>query len=285
MNTKASITTLAALLALAGPAFSQSNWGSTGAVTVALSLSITKEALKSKDETGKVIPISDGGGPTYENSFSVETLGGPANDRVTVRAVSTDEYGSEIFTAKWGNAEILKHLVEEGVLPQKGKKPPFIAGWSIIAIYDAEGSPLSYVARHTDKTTIEIPMSITPGDPMASEKSEKTVTTDNTPINGNESSTTTHTFSEKYKGLGSASVHFSEGTLDVSGLLTGSIRMVVKSEGRGEDRVSTEVYVPGAVKLGNIVGASVFDDVVEGSISVEGATIVDLDAFTPSVDS
>ena len=42
MKPKTSIATLAAVLALAGPAFSQAppaDWGSTGAVTVALTLS------------------------------------------------------------------------------------------------------------------------------------------------------------------------------------------------------------------------------------------------------
>jgi|GEM_PF-6878516 hypothetical protein len=282
MKPKTTIATLAAVLALAGPAFSQANWGSTGAVTVALTLSYTDEALMLKDETGKVLTAANGGGPTFENTFMVETLAGPVDEKVPVKTVSTTEYGSKISVAKWGNVEIIKQLVQEEILPQKGKAP-FIAGWSIIAIYGPDGIPLSYVARHTDKTTIDIPLIITPGTPMASAKAEKTVMTDNTPLVGEPTSTIVHTFSESYRGPGTASVPFLGGPLDVNGLLTGSTKIVLKTEGTGIDKIVTEVFVPGAIKLDKVLGTTELEDVVEGSISVAPGAVVNLDLFTPPV--
>jgi len=272
-----------ASLSLAASAFSQAppaDWGSTGAVTVALTLSYTNEALQAKDPAGKVIPVgTEGAGATFENTYTVETLGGPADERVPIKTVSTTEYGSKISVAKWGNADILTELVKDLTLPKKGKAP-FIAGWTLMAVYGVDGIITAYVARHTDKTRIDIPLDIMPGTPIASAKSEKTVDTDFSPLTGEPPPpTSVHTFSETYKGLGTASVPFLDGPLELSGLLTGSTKIVVKTEGTGIDKIVTEVYVPGAIKLDKILGASALEDVVEGSISVAAGAVVDLNTY------
>ncbi len=149
------IVAITATLAIAAPAFCQTNWGSTGAVTVALTLTYESQALLLKDEAGKVLTAADGGGPTFENTYTVETLGGPVDEMVPIKTVTTNEYGSKLAVWKWGNADIIRMLVEEGILPEIGKSP-FLAGWSIVMTFDGEGIPTGIVARHTSKTTVPI---------------------------------------------------------------------------------------------------------------------------------
>ncbi len=267
-------------------------WGSTGALTVALTYSYTNEALVAKDETGKVLSVANGGGPTFENSYSVETTVKVEGEPVPVKTVATDEYGSKISTGKWGNADIIKVLVSSDFLPKKGNSP-FTAGWALVVVYDSTGLPMFY-ARHTDKTAVPIDELMSfltdEGGTEARAKSEKTVTTDNTPLNPNVEPTTTviHTLTETYKTTAMATVPFISEMpgeppipLDVQGLLTGGGKIVVKTFGTGEEKIVEEVYVPGAVKLDKIVGTSELGDIIEGTVSVGAAAVVDLNLFMP----
>jgi hypothetical protein len=289
MKHKTSLAALAAVIALAVPAFSQTNWGSTGAVTVALTLTYEAEALLLKDETGKVLTVANGGGPTFENNYSVETYIGTEPERVLVKTVTTQEYGSKLLVAKWGNAEIIKLLVEDGTLPKIGKSP-FLAGWSIMETVDSTGLPLGIVARHTNKTTVPIDLMITglvEGlGTSVSATSSKTVITDNSPPVGEPTMTETRTLTDSYKSTGFASVPFFEAPIEVTGLLTGGSKVTPKTEGTGLDKITTFVFTNNATKLDKILGELLFEDVghlVEGSISIAAGVIVDLDAFNPGV--
>ncbi len=272
-------------LALSGSAFSQSNWGSVGSLTVALTLSYQSEALMLKDSAGKVLPATEagGGGPTFTNSFSVDTLDRDGN---ITKTVATEEYGSKISSSwRWGNAEIIRALVENEILPQIGKAP-FIAGWSLVVVYDgAEAAPTVY-ARHTDKTTILLDSVILggPEDFYVAAITDRTVTTTlNNVLTGASTETALRTYSNTFKGTGSASVPFYFGDLRCKGLLTGSYRYVAQSEGTGVNRVITQVLVPGATKIDKILGGGSSEGLlIEGSISAAAAVVTNLYTYFPA---
>jgi len=287
MNLNKLIAVFTTTLAIAGPAICQTNWGSTGAVTVALTLTYESEALQLKDEAGKVLSLADGGGPTFENLYTVETLGGPVDARVPIKSVTTEEYGSKLAVWKWGNADIIRMLVEGGILPEIGKSP-FLAGWSIVMTFDGEGIPTGIVARHTSKTTVPIDFTISESGlyvgAIFDAISSKTIRTTNTPLTGGSSITETRTLTNSYKAPGSASVPFLPDSLQVTGLLTGGLKVTPKTEGTGIDKITTFVYSNNASKLDKVLGVSSLDDLVEGSISVAAGVIVDMDDFnTPSL--
>lgn len=278
MKFKTSIgTAITAVLAFAAPALAQSNWGSTGAVTVALTLTYETEALQLKNETGRVLSAIEGGGPTFQNTYTVETLGGPVDDRVPIKSVTTNEYGSKIGVWRWGNAEIIKMLVEDGTLPQIGRTP-YLAGWSILVIFDGEGAPTGVVARHTNKTTVPIDVDLQGGLEVGA-TSSKTIVTNNTPLTGEPSTTETRTLTNSYKGPGSATVPFLDSPLEITGLWTSGLKVTPKTEGTGIDKITTFVYSYNASKLDKVLGVSSMEDLVEGSISVAAGVIVDMDVF------
>lgn len=283
-------------------------WGSAGGVTVALTYSYTAPALAAKYDDGKVIPASDGGGPEYRNSFSVETIkkvkmddgdGGFYYEDMVVKTVSTEEYGSKIVTGKWGNADIIKALVASGVLPQKGTKAPYTAGWALIVAYSPDGEP-QFFARHTDKTAVSlsevlgvgIPPSSEEGEGEARARSEKTVTTETTPIDAEGYITESYSLTESYKTPSGAIVPFEPmepgdlpTPLEVYGLLTGSGKAVFKTYGTGDEKVTDLLYVPGAIKLDKITATSELGDVVEGSISIGAASVVDFATYFEDQES
>ena len=271
-----------AALASASSAYSQSNWVSTGTITVALTLTQSVEALKMKDELGKVIPVKDGGGPTFENNFSVETNGRDEfGDLVPIKTVSTREYGSKFSVMKWGNADIIKALVELETLPQKGNAP-HTAGWSLVFIYGIDGVPTQVVARHTDKTTIDVP-EILLDDPWFEIEAltEKEVLTDNTPINKEPTSSSTWTYSKISKGTASINVPVLGEEVPLTGKFTRSLKLVVKKEKIEGENFSSDVFVPGAWKLEGF-HTSAQEMLLEGSVSIGAGAIVNFDAYMPA---
>ena len=284
---KTQLTSTLAALTLCGSAFSQADWGSTGGLTVALTISYEEEALQLKEvnEMGKLITVIDPETkkpiPVFENFFSVST---PVDNPTKI--VDTTEFGSKIGTAKWGNAEIIRYLVDNDLIPIKGKAP-HIAGWSLIVVYDGiEAFPTAY-ARHTDKTTVEVPDILFGGDADFDVAAiiDRTVMTTNINLNTSDETTTeVRTYSDTYKGMGGASVPSWVGPITCTGLLTGSYKFVRKTETIEGDKFFTDVFVPGATKLDKIVGA--LDgingqELVEGSISLGAGVVVDLLTFFP----
>lgn len=264
-------------LIFVSPMFAQTNWGSTGAITVALTLSYQEEALQMKDETGKVIPILDGGGPTYQNTFSKVTTTLVDGEPFPVKMVNTDEFGSKISTWKFGNKEIIEMLVESELLPQIGRAP-YIAGWSLIMTYDQNGERLGAVARHTSKVTVPVEINFSV-DFSISATNSKTILTDNTPPNGEPTSTETRTHTSTFKGQGTMNLPSWDGGVALMGLVTGGSKVTPKTEGSGIDRFTTFVYSPTATKIDKILGASSMQELIEGSVSIAAGVIVDMDAF------
>ena len=67
---------------------------------MALTMTYKTEALQLKDETGRVMSLADGGGPTYQNSFTKETTTLVDGEPFPVKIVTTDEYGSKLSSYK-----------------------------------------------------------------------------------------------------------------------------------------------------------------------------------------
>jgi hypothetical protein len=280
---KTQLTSTLIALTLCSSAFSQTNWGSTGALTVALTFSYEQEALQLKEvnEMGKLITVIDPETkkpiPTFDNFYTIAT---PVDN--PTKTVDTTEYGSKIGTAKWGNADIIRYLVESELIPTKGSAP-HIAGWSLIVVYDGmEGFPVVY-ARHTDKTMAEVPdimlEGLDEGFDVAAIMDKTVTTTTFNPTTGNETMTTVHTYSDTFKAIRSVSLPFM-----CTGLLTGSYKYVPKTETFDGEKFTTEVLVPGAMKLDKIVG--VLDgiegqELIEGSISVAAGAVTDLNILFP----
>jgi hypothetical protein len=273
-----SVILAASSLLLASSTFAQTNWGSTGAITVALTLSYQEEALQMKDETGKVMPIQDGGGPTYQNTFSKVTTTLVDGEPFPVKMVNTDEFGSKISTWKYGNKEIIEMLVESGLLPQIGRAP-HIAGWSLIMTYDQNGDRVGAVARHTSKVTVPIEIGFSV-DFAINATSSKTIVTDNTPPTGEMTSTETRSHASTFKGQATMGLPSYDGSpFNLTGLVTGGSKVTPKTEGSGMDRITTFVYSPTPTKIDKILGMSGMEELIEGSISIASGVIVDIDAF------
>jgi hypothetical protein len=286
---KTQLTSTLIALTLCSSAFSQAMWGSTGALTVALTISYEQEALQQKtvnDAGNKVIididPETKKPIPVFSNAFTISL----PNADLPTKTVDTQEYGSKISTAKWGNADIIRYLVDNDLIPVKGKAP-HIAGWSLIVLYDGmEGFPMVY-ARHTDKTMVEVPDIMLGGGEgfdVAAITDRTVSTTVFNPTTGDEKTTIVRTYSDTFKGIGSASVPTWVGPIMCNGLLTGSYKYVPKTETLDGEKFTIEVLVPGAMKLDKIVG--VLDgpegqELVEGSISVAAGVVVDLNIFFP----
>ncbi len=260
------------MFTFAGSLSAQTNWGSIGLTTVSLTLTFEQQTLPLKDEFGKILTGNDAD-LTFANTYTVTTLsnGNP------IKSVSTNEVGGKWVAYKWGNAEIIRLLVESGSLEQKGRFP-YVAGWSIYMIYDVEGRATGTVARHTDKTTIPINLALVWNAGVRA-ISAKTVVTDNTPLVGAQSRTETRSFNSALKGPGTATVPYFDGnTLSLFGQYSGGGRVTPKIQGTGVNRVTTFVYTNNAQRLSTIVGGSE-GFAIEGSISVAAGVIVDLDVF------
>lgn len=293
---KPTFPTIIALAAFAPGLQAQSNWGTSANVSVNLTVSWSSPSLPKKDEFGVVVRGEDAEF-VFENEFTVTTVN---TDGETTRSSETYEYGSKLASYRWSTRDILLFLVGDDedpdfapVLPRKGRAP-FIAGWSLIRVTDSEGE-VSYYARHTDKTTVALEdlslglNAVGDQDTQVSAEtgSAKSVVTTIFDLSGegNDRETASYAYSRSFKGLGVANALL--GT-SLPGLLTGSERAVLKTERVRDldtgvtETFSTYVTVPGALKLDRIVAYDGDDElpgVVEGSVSVAGATIQNLDTF------
>lgn len=274
-------------MSLCGTAFSQSMWGTTSSVTVALTFTYELPALQQKEidpDTGKLVISKDEDGkpiPAFENNYTLETYN---KDGEVTKSVTTDEYGSKMAVSKFGNADILAYLVDSGVLEPKGSKFPFITGYSLIVVDD--GMMSMVYAKHTDKTIPLEPVDeFILGDgeeggafvATASRKSVETATFN--PSTGAETFSSTFSYSETYKEAGFVSVPSFMGPIECSGLWTGTYKAVAKTETIEGEKFITQVLVPGAAKFDKIVGVLEGDlgaEILEGTISVGAGAIVDV---------
>lgn len=103
------------------PIQAQSNWGTSAGVAIALTSSWSGPGTVAKDDGGKPIDEdSEEGGPAYSNDYTVETVN---RDGQTTKSVQTSEYYSKAKSYRWGNADIILALIDQGVIPEKGRSP------------------------------------------------------------------------------------------------------------------------------------------------------------------
>jgi hypothetical protein len=237
----------------------------------------------------------DEAAPAFSNEFQVDTVNRNGD---TTRTVATEEYVSKQTSFRWGNAQIILSLVEAEVLPLKGRAP-YTSGWSIIRVATGEGA-VSYYARHTDKTWVALEgigldlASVDDSPIEASTVTQRTVTTTVFDLTGEGMDTVAeaYTFTKTFVGMGIGRALLG---VDLTGVLSGSFRNVVKSERvvfdpeLGAETFLTNVLVPGALRLTGCVGSSsiaLFDETtvpgfIQGTISTTAATIQNLDTFLP----
>lgn len=265
-------------------------------MTIALTQSYTAPGTVLKDETGKILTVANGGGPAFENTFSVVTMNGAG---IETKRVETHEYLTKVVTTKYGNVEILKELVLNDILPQKGASP-FIAGWSIVVVSDETGME-SVHARHTDKTMVPLEgiffggggdpaMGLMGGEAGTSNYKEVITTTTN-PTTGDAITTRTlsDTYTAKADGYGTITTG-PESMLSFSGLYTetGS-KVVIKSELIAGEKILTDVWVVGALKLDKISGTGAIPmegmappPLIEGTMSTTASVLTDLNLYMPA---
>jgi hypothetical protein len=253
-------------------------------MTIALTVSSTAPGNVLKDEVGKILTVANGGGPGYENAYSVVTMNAAG---VETKRVDTMEYISKVITTKYGNVELLKELVAIELLPKKGASP-FIAGWSLVVVSD-ESEQESLFARHTDKTMVPLEgfgVGFDSGLGEASTSNIKEVITTTTNPSTSDSTTTrtlTDTFASKGEGNGQLI------DLLFTGLYTetGS-KVVIKSELIAGEKILTDVWVVGALKLDKIIGSTPPESdsenggVVEGTMSTTASVLTDLNLYMPA---
>jgi hypothetical protein len=271
--------------ALPETASAQATWATSRPLTVALTISYTAPGLMMKDENGKVLPASEGGGPAFENNYSVSTVN--ADGEVT-KQVDTMESGGKTVIVKYGNVEVLKELLAQDMLPGIGTKEPSISGWSLVIIGDAIEGTDSVFARHTTKIMVPvegISFGLSEEFAVASTYSHKSVTTITTsPSTGETTEKTVTTGTGSSKGLGFGSVPGIEG---FHGHFTSAAgKTIVKIETIEGEKFPTEVHTPGAQKLEKIAGAVEFElsesgaGYLEGSMSTTAATVVDMNIYS-----
>lgn len=268
--------------------------GSVSAITVALTATYSAPALAAKDENGKIIPVADGGGPVYENSWSINKVN--ANDD-PVSDEEVSEQGTKVITAKYSNKEILLDMLANEFLPGIGGKPATIAGWSIMQVNEnAEPGSISLgniIARHTSGETVEVPMSWGTGEDetaavtVAAKSSSKTTYPSNPELEPK--TTSSETFTSTFKTTGSFEL-IAGADLSGQGLLTGGSKLAFVIYKEDGETFREPLYVPLAAKLSGILGSALISieigeeteasAVIEGSISAAaGKVYADLEAY------
>ncbi|MEQ1748033.1 MAG: hypothetical protein ABL974_01320 [Prosthecobacter sp.] len=278
-------------LALSGSAFSASPpplpgvWGTVSTMTIALTLSLTIPGTVLKDDAGRVLTPVNGGGPAFQNSYAVITNNAAG---IEIRKVETMEAASKVITFKYGNVELLKELVAGEILPQKGVAP-FIAGWTLVLVTDASETKTLY-ARHTDKTMVPLDgvgFGLINEGALAEAFTgnyKNVVTTVTNPTTSLQTVTRVLTDSFTTKGAGIGRV----GSFTFSGFYTEiGGKSVIKLETILGEKISTDVYVTGALKLDKVIGASESTEgptgVVEGSMSTTASVLTDMNAYMPAL--
>ncbi len=268
--------------------------GSVSTITVALTATYSAPALAAKDENGKIIPVADGGGPVYENSWSINKVN--ANDD-PVSDEEVSEQGTKVITAKYSNKEILLDMLANEFLPGIGGKPATIAGWSIMQVNEnAEPGAISLgniIARHTSGETVEVPMSwavveeVAAAVTVGAKSSSKTTYPSNPELEPK--TTSSETYNSTFKTVGSLEL-IAGADLSGEGLLTGGSKLMFVLYKEDGETFREPLYVPLAAKLSGILGSALISveigeeteasAVIEGSISAAaGKVYADLEAY------
>lgn len=289
-------STLLAAALLAGPtgAFSQTPGiqtpGTVAAVTVALTLTSTVEGTMMKDpETGRVLTIAEGGGPTFENSWTI-SKNTTAGDPLSVE--QNDERASKLKVAKLGNKEILDAMLANGELFDSTS----ITGWSIVQVI-TEGQGTFVATRKIGTETFNAPVMIEFGGsfeeaPAKVEAYKRVRKETGLNLATPPFPTLTETQTYSWKTVGG----FTFGDLMVSGLFTASGKLVKLATGEKDENnlivkdpeynkpMTVDVQVLGAQKLANVLGLgsdplTAMPALIEGSVSIAAGAAKDVSVY------
>ncbi len=245
------------LLALAVPAAAFAiTPGTSASVTLALTASIQSGGFKVTDPNTNEV--------TYEEVkyTSKENANGDIISETT-------EHKSVITAVRYGNAQLLADMNSQGLLDGT------VTGWSIVNIAiasddesgdDSATGPALYAVK---KDQAPVAVEITLGEVAWAEASTSKYTIDYV------------TDKETFIASGSDKGVVSLGLADffVQGVVTGTSKYVSGSLGKGQDAVSYETYLDGALKVAAFSGTYSLIYVAEGSLSLAPAKVVDLEAL------
>lgn len=262
--------------------FAQEGWGSVAPITYAFTETVEVGALAIKDETGRVLTATEGGGTTRSNSFSVVTTTNVADfGAVPTKTVSTLEAATKLAVYRLGNSEILDFLVALEVIPSK-------AGYSLQALMDVDGNFVGVFARSGTRTvdgvfpTLNLEgfsmvggaaVSVSSG--RVSRVTSTNLSTQVETLSG--SSTTTSSFRSAL-AVGLPAV-LGAPEVPLTGLMTGTSRVVVKLVSDESGQTVYFVNVPGTLRVDRLFayGDSYLS---EGVLTTSAATMVDLAFYT-----
>lgn len=298
MRTKPFLIALLTSAAGLSCGFSQTTWGAAGNASIALTLTEAVGGLYQKDGSGQVIEeewVDEETGktykqkiPTFENTYTLVTEKGPIDERYTAKEVSVQEGAAKMLTYRYGNAEILRELLENGDL---GDETTSISGWSIVAVYDAindeiDRSPQFY-ARNT-AAKIMIPIEGINLDEEEVVPAYTNKTTESTSYN-RDGDTTAYSYSRSHTGTWKGRAQVDINGILGTGLISGGERLTAKRELVYEDEETGDkeyetyyFYLPSALTVDGIVGidAGEFSNLlIQGKVSIAQSTLTDLDAY------
>lgn len=274
------------------------NWGAAGNASIALTLTESVGGLYQKDESGQVITeewedeetgkIYTFKIPTFENIYTLVTEKGPVDERYTAKEVSVQEGAAKLLTYKFGNAEILNSLLENGDLGEATS----IRGWSIVAVYDTindeiDRTPQFYARNAAARIMIPIEgIDLGENEVVPAYTSN---TTESESFN-RDGDTTAYAFSRNHsgtwKGLAEVSI------LDIlgTGLISGGEKLTVKKvllyvdeETNEKEYESYYLYLPSALRVDNILGIGEGESsnlLIQGNVAIAQGVLVDLDAYS-----
>lgn len=248
---------LTALVALASASTALAvTLGTAPAVTIALTASQSVGGFKVVDP--------DTGETSYESEKITE--GKPDKNG---NVLTTTEYKTVVQTFKFGNAELLNGLLEDGSLPDGTVK-----GWSIVSASELDGEDSQLCAVKKGQTPILIETE------DSSESFAATVSGKDTTSSASPDVTTTVSYTLSGKVIHGISYN----GFEIQGVETGSAKYAKGNSGKGSSAIPYETYLEGAVKLASISGNYTSEDegiyaLVEGTISTAAEAVLDLETL------
>ena len=256
---KFSIACLAAI-AIASSSFAVT-LGTAPAVTIALTVSLENGGFKVVDPETKEV--------TYESEKITE--GKPDKNGIVV---TTTETKTVVQVVKFGNAQLLNDLLEDGSLPDETVK-----GWSIVSVSGLEDQTFQLYAVKKGQEPVLIDNGTEEGviyyETYVYALAEKSTYTSEYPdfVTMVSSSATSK-----------AVVGLSYDGFEIQGVETASAKYAKGNFGKGANAIPYETILPGAGKIAGISGNFTSDDdgssaVVEGSFSFAASAVLDLETL------
>jgi hypothetical protein len=204
---------------------------------------------------------------TRETSYESEKITEGKPDK-NGNVLTTTEYKTVVQTFKFGNAELLNGLLEDGSLPDGTVK-----GWSIVSASELDGDSYLYAVKKG-----QAPILIETEDSY--ESFAVTASGKDTTSSASPDVTTTVSFTGSAKAIYGISYN----GFEIQGVETSSTKYAKGNFGKGSSAIPYETLLAGAVKLASISGNYTSEDegiyaLVEGTISTAAEAVLDLETL------